>query len=246
MPYRVINLSFHGLGDPPARAVTDAISARQWSSVSEFERILDICKDRKDVRVTFDDGYASDVSIALPRLLERGMTADFFISAGRLGTPGYLEREGVRELDAAGMNVGCHGMDHLRWREISDKALDSEIIEARRILEEIVGHKINDVAIPFGQYDLHVLRQLRTANYQRVFTTDQVPASSPRAWFQPRYTAWNDMNAQSLDRVLHGEPLLTRAYKTVKIALKQNRPAPLHRHDALPVPPVSLARKARR
>ncbi len=244
MPHRVINLSFHGLGDPP-RTVTDPIAARQWSSIAEFERILDLCRDRTDVRMTFDDGYASDIGVALPRLLERGMTADFFISAGRLGTTGYLEPEGVKALVAAGMNVGCHGMDHLRWREISDAALDREIYHARAQLEQIIGDKVNDVAIPFGQYDLRVLRKLRTANYQRVFTTDQVPASSPRAWFQPRYTAWNDMNAASLERVLHGEPALSRAFKACKIALKQNRPAPFLR-TPLNVPPIGVAREARR
>lgn len=244
MPHRVINLSFHGLGTPP-RSVTDPIAARQWTSIAEFERILDLCRGRSDVRMTFDDGYASDLSIALPRLLARGMTADFFISVGRLGTTGYIEPAAVRELDAAGMNVGCHGMDHLRWREIDDTSLDREINVAREKLEEILGHRVNDVAIPFGQYDLRVLRKLRSANYQRVFTTDQVPASSPRAWFQPRYTAWNDLNTVSLDRVLHGEPLAVRAFKALKIAIKRNRPSPFVR-SAVSVQPVTLAREARR
>ena len=51
-------------------------------------------------------GIASDVEIALPRLVERGLRAEFFVLAGLLGTPDRLDRDGVRELLTAGMSIG--------------------------------------------------------------------------------------------------------------------------------------------
>ena len=47
------------------------------------------------MRISFDDGNASDLEIGLPALLERGLTATFFVLAGRLGRPGSLDADEV-------------------------------------------------------------------------------------------------------------------------------------------------------
>jgi hypothetical protein len=62
------------------------------------------------VRLTFEDGNASDISdiesdisdieIGLPRLLDRGPSAEFFVLAGLLGGPGRLNVADVRQLHA--------------------------------------------------------------------------------------------------------------------------------------------------
>ena len=82
---RVINLTVHGIG--PAERELDPCEDDTWVSIEQFERVLDAVVGRDDVRVTFDDGNASDVTIALPRLLDRGLTAEFFVLAGLLGKP---------------------------------------------------------------------------------------------------------------------------------------------------------------
>ena len=46
-------------------------------------------------RISFDDGNASDVGIALPELERRGLKAVFFLLAGRLGQPGSLTEADV-------------------------------------------------------------------------------------------------------------------------------------------------------
>ena len=60
-------------------------------------------------------------SIALPALRERGLTATFFVVAGRLGEPGFLDERGVRALADAGMAIGCHGMRHRPWRGLDER-----------------------------------------------------------------------------------------------------------------------------
>ena len=77
--------------------------------------------------ITFDDGNQSDAKIALPALVKRGLRASFFICAGRIGRPGYLDRVAIRDLLDAGMEVGSHGMRHLDWRKIDDTTLNVEI-----------------------------------------------------------------------------------------------------------------------
>jgi peptidoglycan/xylan/chitin deacetylase (PgdA/CDA1 family) len=168
---RAINLTFHGIGDPGREL--DPGEQDVWVSTEQFLAVLDRAAGRKDVAITFDDGNASDVEHALPALRERGLTATFFVVAGRLGAPRFLDVSGLRELSAAGMQVGCHGMRHRAWRRLDDAGLREELVEARTILERAVGRQVTSAACPFGSYDRRVLGTLRRSGYAHVYTSDR-------------------------------------------------------------------------
>src|SRR5207342_3607508 len=102
-----------------------------------FDQVLDAVVGRPDVQLTFDDGNASDVEIALPSLLERGLSAEFFVLAGLLGEPGRLAADDVRELHGAGMRVGSHGWAHRDWRRIDPSLHAREFSDARQVLAEL-------------------------------------------------------------------------------------------------------------
>lgn len=182
---RLINLTFHGIGQPPHRL--DPGARAVWVGHDEFLSVLDSVAGRPDVRITFDDGNASDVEHALPALLERGLRASFFVVADRIGTAGFVDSSGVRALDSAGMTVGSHGMRHRAWRNADAAALDEELVQARRRLEAVVGRDVTTAACPFGSYDRRVLRSLRRCGYQTVYTSDGGTAR-PGAWIQARTT----------------------------------------------------------
>ena len=103
MRRRIINLTFHGIGEPE-RALEPG-EEQVWLDSDQFQSALDSVVGRSDVRITFDDGNASDVEQALPGLRQRGLTATFFIVAGRLSEPGFLDDRGVRALAAAGITL---------------------------------------------------------------------------------------------------------------------------------------------
>src|SRR5215510_10937302 len=105
---RVINILFHGVGTPQRELEPD--EEHYWVSEDRFRSILDELAVISGVRISFDDGNASDAEIALPALLERGLRADFFVLAGRLGATGSLDDDDVRQLARHGMNIGSHGM----------------------------------------------------------------------------------------------------------------------------------------
>ena len=182
---RRLNLTFHGIGTSPMGVPLDEKS--YWVDPDELEAVLELVRGRSDVRVTFDDGNASDVELALPRLLERGVTGTFFVLAGRLDTPDYVDRAGVRALLDAGMRVGSHGSAHLDWRTLDESRLTREVVDSRRELEALVGGKVDEASCPFGSYDRRVLRRLRAAGYRRVFTSDD-GWTHDGAWLQTRNT----------------------------------------------------------
>jgi peptidoglycan/xylan/chitin deacetylase (PgdA/CDA1 family) len=201
----VINLTVHGVGPPPRRL--DPGEDVTWVTVEQFEQVLDAVVGRRDVRITFDDGNASDVEIALPRLLERGLTAEFFVLAGLLGQPGRLDADGVRELVKSGMTVGSHGWAHRDWRRIDTAQAVEELADAHRVLAELTGRNVTRVAIPFGSYDRHVLRRLRRAGVNRAYTSDGGRAR-PDAWLQARTSLRHDLDDAWTGDVLDGRPSL--------------------------------------
>src|SRR5262249_50294393 len=131
VPASVVNLTVHGIG--AARHELAPGEDRTWIGVGQFERLLDAAVRRADVRLTFDDGNASDVDIALPRLLERGLAAQFFVLVGLLNRPGRLDTDGVRELHRVGMAVGSHGWAHRDWRRLDAAQADEEIARANDV-----------------------------------------------------------------------------------------------------------------
>ena len=188
-------LHFHGLG-----SVADWIELEErnyWCEEDRFKSILDsICALSQvvPIEMTFDDGNISDVVIALPALVDRGMTATFFVCAGRIGLAGYLDRSALNEIISAGMEIGSYGWGHVDWRSVDDKTLDLEVDEARKKIVDVTGCAIDKVAIPFGSYDRRVLRRLRRSEIKTVFTSDggRAPLTG---WMLPREvfrTTWDD------------------------------------------------------
>jgi peptidoglycan/xylan/chitin deacetylase (PgdA/CDA1 family) len=182
---RLINLTFHGIGDP-GRSL-DRGEADVWVGRHRFETVLDAVTGRDDVRITFDDGNASDVELGLPALVQRGLSATFFVVAGRLGAPGFVDAVQVRELAAAGMGIGSHGLRHRPWRGLDDGALDEELTDARRLLEDVLGRPVIEAACPFGAYDRRSVAALRRSGYRAVYTSDRGTARAGE-WMQARNT----------------------------------------------------------
>jgi peptidoglycan/xylan/chitin deacetylase (PgdA/CDA1 family) len=217
----VVILTVHGIG--PASRPLDPGEDRTWITVAQFEQVLDAVVGRSDVRLTFDDGNASDVEIGLPRLLDRGLSAEFFVLAGRLGEPGRLDAADVRQLHQAGMRVGSHGWAHRDWRRINPSLHAQEFRDSRQVLAELTGRTVSRVSIPFGSYDRHVLRHLRRTGVTCAYTSDGGRAQ-PGSWLQPRTSLPADIGPGWVHSVLDGRPswllrtrrVAARAFKRVR------------------------------
>lgn len=184
-PRRVINLTFHGIGTPDRKL--DTGEEDYWISRERFLAIIDRVPRDGSFCLTFDDGNASDLTIAAPALAERGLTAAFFVVAERIGQPGFLSAENIGTLLGMGMAIGSHGMRHRPWRGMDQPTTRAEIVEARQRLERCAGQPVTAAACPFGAYDRSSLRALRDAGFSTVFTSDR-GAARQGTWLQPRNT----------------------------------------------------------
>jgi peptidoglycan/xylan/chitin deacetylase (PgdA/CDA1 family) len=203
-------LNLHGIGSPHHGVPGD--ERFYWVPKQAFASLLnDVVATRAvsgfPTALTFDDGNESDAMIALPALTKHGLRAAFFILAGRIGTPRYLGRKAILDLMSAGMEIGTQGMNHLNWRKLDEAALNVEITDARRRIEDICGIAITKAAIPFGSYDRRVLKRLRSEGFKCVYTSDGGLAKAD-AWLKPRETINGFISEEDIQSLLTSYPTL--------------------------------------
>jgi peptidoglycan/xylan/chitin deacetylase (PgdA/CDA1 family) len=135
--------------------------------------------DEPSVCITFDDGCETDLIAAAPLLREFGFNATFYLTAGFLGTAGYLNDDQVRDLDKQGFQIGCHSMTHPYLSDLPEAELKREIVDAKLKIEKIAGHAIEHFSCPGGRYDERTLQIARHAGFVTV-ANSQFYANSPR------------------------------------------------------------------
>ena len=117
---------------------------------TELSRTPSIAASRP-VLITFDDGDVSNIEVALPMLLERGMVAEFFITSDFIDQPGMLSSADVRSLADAGMGIGAHGKSHRFLEDLDQQDLERELKDSRLQLSSITGCRVDALALPGGR-----------------------------------------------------------------------------------------------
>jgi peptidoglycan/xylan/chitin deacetylase (PgdA/CDA1 family) len=220
---RTVILNFHGIGTPGRRL--EPGEARFWVTRDACRAILDAAAAARDdgraVQITFDDGNRSDLEIGVPELARRGLSATFFVLAGRLGTPGSLAADDLRALVAAGHRIGLHGYDHVDWRGLDADGAVREFETARTVLAAAAGVPIVDAAVPFGRYDRGVLRALRSRGIAAVYTSDRGTVRG-EPWIRPRNCVRSDMGPEAIQAILTGrESAARRIRRALGVARKR-------------------------
>jgi len=140
--------------------------------------------------ITFDDGYEDVLRNALPVLAREGYPAVLFVPLGfvgetsplpherRLALQGLVNRtldwDGLRELDAAGVRIECHGISHRALAELPVDEAMREIALGKLRLEERLGREVKAFAYAkgseahFGAVHVSLVRQ---AGYELGFTS---------------------------------------------------------------------------
>jgi peptidoglycan/xylan/chitin deacetylase (PgdA/CDA1 family) len=176
---------YHGIHS--SRDSSGVYNSRYSVTPREFSRQLDWLRDNgfrptlldepvrtsRDIVLTFDDGDASAVQVALPLLAERGMVAEFCIPSLHVGRPGSLSHGGIRELTDAGMGVQSHGRTHRPLSALPPHELAEELALSKRDLEEMSGRPVVGISAPGGRAGAREFRAAQSAGY--VFMLNSIP-----------------------------------------------------------------------
>jgi peptidoglycan/xylan/chitin deacetylase (PgdA/CDA1 family) len=127
------------------------------------------------VGLTFDDGYRDFLRYALPVLLRHGFSATAFVIAGRVGGDNAWDKQGprkplltagqVREVAAAGIEIGSHGLRHIDLQHLTGLALAREQRHSREILQDITGTLVRGFCYPYGFLNRRVVDGVGGAGY---------------------------------------------------------------------------------
>jgi len=123
----------------------------------------------KPVMLTFDDNDLSQYENALPVLNQYGFKAVYFIMTVTIGRPKYMSKEQIRELFDAGNAIGSHTWDHHNVKKYEGEDWVTQIEKPSKVLEDIIGKKIDDFAYPFGLWSPEVLPELQKRGIRTAF-----------------------------------------------------------------------------
>lgn len=181
-------------------------------SVAELLRARAQGDPRRLVGLTFDDGFR-DFFTAIPLLRERGFTASVYVVAGKFGDVNdwdpaprlpLLSVAEIREVAAAGFEVGSHSLTHARLPALPDAEVEREIRASREALGEVLGSPPAGFCYPYGAYDSRVVRVVSAAGYEYACAVksydDAGILTLPRVYVGERDTAWRLHAA----RLVHG------------------------------------------
>ena len=148
---------------------------------------------KKQVLLTFDDGYDDLYEHFLPIAIEHHLTAVIFLVANHVaGSNVWDQKSGlrarnlltwpqIREMQKYGIEFGSHTLTHPFLPDISDEKLRCELVESKRRLEDALGVEVTTFAYPYGGVDRRVRSAVADAGYKLAFTT----LPGPNWWNDP-------------------------------------------------------------
>jgi peptidoglycan/xylan/chitin deacetylase (PgdA/CDA1 family) len=130
---------------------------------------------RRPIVVSFDDGYRSHYTAALPVLRALGWPGVLNLDLSNVsGERGWwtLAPWMVRELIAAGWEVDAHSLTHADLPALSGDALKHEVQGSRAAIQSRFGVAANFFCYPSGHYDSDVVTAVRAAGFLGATTVE--------------------------------------------------------------------------
>jgi peptidoglycan/xylan/chitin deacetylase (PgdA/CDA1 family) len=191
-------LMYHVINDPPAGAPYPLL----YVPAAEFDAQMQALKDAgwvgvtldqlqanwttgaklpagKPVVITFDNGYYSQYSAALPELKKLGWVADENMQlTGLPPSQGGLTNQEITAMVAAGWELDTQGISHADLAELDSTELHDQVDHARRIIQRRFHVPVNWFCYPSGQYDATVIDTVKSAGFKG--STTVVPGWASR------------------------------------------------------------------
>ncbi len=160
----------------------------------------------KPIVISFDDGRLDIYENAFPIMQEHGFVGVFYVLSGGLGDEGLVGVEALREMAAAGWEIGSHSASHADLSTLGADASYREVVSSRYDLEQALGVPINSFAYPFGTITDLAGAQVHVAKYESAVGLGYTEAQGPGNLFylQRRPISW-DYDLKRLALVLGWE-----------------------------------------
>ena len=197
-------LMYHNVGTPPVGArmqklyvSTDNFDRQCWLlrrlgmrgvAMGEGLRALRTGGAQNLAVLSFDDGYADNLTEAAPILRAYGFQATCYVVSGAVGghnswdaqqlavAKPLMDQSAIGQWLACGNEIGSHSVSHPRLTELDRASAMHEIADSRRELQRITGTPVDHFCYPYGDHDQLSMELVRDAGYVSAVTTRRGPA----------------------------------------------------------------------
>lgn len=170
----------------PARFERQLHWLSRWRQVVPLFQTLSPGSKRRDLAITFDDGFRDNLTVALPLLEKFSLPMTLFVAAGLVDQDGYLSEEELREIATHPLiTIGAHGFWHRHFNRLTPDDARFELVESRRLLEEIVGRKVDLMAWPYGECNPELERLCADSGYRAAWSVWKGTNSTYSRWRIP-------------------------------------------------------------
>lgn len=186
LAYHVINVAPPGSSAPPTlyvpadqfSAQMDALKAAGWHPITlnqlqnYWSRGTSLGSG-KPIVISFDGGYASQFTNALPVLKRLG-----WVGVANIGVSGLSPADGgltdsqIRGLIAAGWELDAQGVNHADLTSVSSAQLSSEVANDRQTLRTRYALPVNWFSYVSGRYDPTLTAAVRAAGFVGAVTLE--------------------------------------------------------------------------
>ncbi len=160
----------------------------------------------KPIILTFDDGYEDQYLNAFPLLKKYGFRGTFFIITDFVTEerPGYMTWSQLKEMVAAGMEIGSHSRNHPDLRGKPVDYLVWQALGSKEAIEAHLGITPRFISWPSGRYDDQAIAVFHSAHFWGGVTTHQGTVQrSDRLFELQRIRVRGSYTAKYLDALLH-------------------------------------------
>jgi peptidoglycan/xylan/chitin deacetylase (PgdA/CDA1 family) len=202
MYHQIKDLTASATQDDLAWTVTPAALDAQLGYLSEkgyttisLDQLMDGFSGKvglpvKSIVITFDDGWKTQYTVALPLLKKYKQTATFYVVSTYMGYGAYFDWDMTKALKDAGMTIAGHTLDHSDLVKMNATELDKQLRDSKAAIEKNLGITVNHFAYPFGSYNDAVVAAVKRAGYRTAATINPIPVKSPvSAFLLPRMHA---------------------------------------------------------
>lgn len=160
------------------RADLQLIKDNDFQPITFTDIIKKNIPSEKPLIITFDDGYESVFTTALPMMREYGFKGVVFLPVNYIGEYNnwdvqiggkkfrHLSESQIKALYGAGFEIGSHAASHRLLNIMSDKEILNELTVSRAHLSRITGTEVTTVSYPFGRFNERILRLSEQAGYK--------------------------------------------------------------------------------
>jgi peptidoglycan/xylan/chitin deacetylase (PgdA/CDA1 family) len=83
-----------------------------------------------------------------------------------IGKSGFLSWKQIKEMANYGIDFQSHSCSHPHLTELGQNALEKEMRESKRMIEDTIGKPVDFLSYPYGEWNEHVKETAYTSGYK--------------------------------------------------------------------------------